>query len=85
MRYGRRSASYAGLTPTWSGRMVDVPVGGVGALGNPTGSRQLPLPQHLVGALVNQRSSSQQVMLDGFFANLGTDDGTGLGHVRMYL
>lgn len=37
MRYGGRSARYAGLTPTWSGRMVDVPGGGVDALGNPTG------------------------------------------------
>jgi len=46
-----------------------------------TRSRQLPLP-HLVGALVSRHSSSQQVMRDGFFASLGTDDGTGLGHVR---
>ena len=37
MRYGGRSASYAGLEPTWSGRMVDVPGGAVDALGNPTG------------------------------------------------
>ena len=36
-QYGGRSASYASLTPTWSGRMVDVPGGGVDALGNPTG------------------------------------------------
>ena len=36
-QYGGRSSSYAGLTPTWSGRMVDVPGGGVDALGNPTG------------------------------------------------
>ena len=27
MRYGGRSASYPGLEPTWSGRMVDVPGG----------------------------------------------------------
>jgi len=37
MRYGGRSASYAGLESTWSGRMVDVPGGAVDALGNPTG------------------------------------------------
>lgn len=37
IRYGGRSASYAGLEPTWSGRMVDVPGGAVDALGNPTG------------------------------------------------
>jgi hypothetical protein len=37
MRYGGRSASYAGLEPNWSGRMVDVPGGAVDALGNPTG------------------------------------------------
>ena len=36
-QYGGRSASYAGLEPTWSGRMVDVAGGGVDALGNPTG------------------------------------------------
>ncbi|CAN7514326.1 IS4 family transposase [Acidovorax sp. LjRoot66] len=51
-----------------------------------TRSRKLPLP-HLIGALLCQRGSSQQVMLDGFFGSLGSDGdalgtGIGLGYVR---
>lgn len=38
MGWGGRSASYAGLTPTWSGRMVEVPGSGVDIMGNATGA-----------------------------------------------
>uniref|UniRef100_UPI0027BA8A80 zincin-like metallopeptidase toxin domain-containing protein n=1 Tax=Acidovorax sp. TaxID=1872122 RepID=UPI0027BA8A80 len=75
-QYGGRSASYAGLTPTWSGRMVDVPGGAVDALGNPTG-----MPEQVWVSDKPPTSYGEQMQHVGeFFGDVGIGAAKGLAN-----